>query len=335
MNDTESRSNDEDAIARLLQAAGPREELPQHLKQSWEAGFREALAPVVQRRKRQRRQRVLALCASVALLALVALFRLQPATTVERELRLGQAVGDVLITAPSGQSAAALQDQTLPTGVSLATREKAYLSLVFGEYDLRLNSVSEVRVEADAIHLLGGEIYISNESGRARREPVRGPITVHTPFATVRDIGTQFTVALDAGRVVSTVRRGSIVVNTGDAAHTAEAGTTPRRITVNRQRELSSAEVEPGAWTWIYALSPPFELEGSSAYDFLQWSVSESGRALEFASDSAETYARITTLHGDISGLDPEQALAPVLATTHLRAEPREDNTLLVTLLPR
>ena len=151
----------------------------------------------------------------------------------------------------------------------------------------------------------------------------------------VSDIGTQFTVTLVGEQVMSTVRKGSIVVNTEAAEHIAEAGDNPHRVTVNQRRELSSSDVSAGPWSWIYQLTPEFELEGGSTYDFLRWSVAESGRRLEFATDAAEIYARTTTLHGRLASLDPEQAVAPVLATTHLRAEIRDVNTLRVTLLPR
>ncbi|MCZ6830851.1 MAG: FecR family protein [Gammaproteobacteria bacterium] len=331
MTTTDKNAPEEQDIARLLQAAGRREELPVHLKRSWEASFRKELAPVIERRKWRQHRRVFALCASFVLLALVGLFTLRPPTVLDQEIRVSRVIGEALVTAPTGEEVLARNDQQLEAGSVLITPADAYLSLIFQDYDLRLNSHSQIRIDTDGVHLLAGEIYISNESGRWPREP----IVVHTPYATIRDIGTQFTVALAGDQVISTVRRGSIVVNTGAAEHTAEAGNNPHRITVNQRREVSSSELSAEQWTWIYPLAPVFEIEGSSTYDFLQWSVAESGLKLAFASDSAETYARITTLHGDISSLDPEQAVAPVLSTTHLRVQRSDANTLLVKLLPR
>ena len=331
MTTTDKNGPEEQDIARLLQAAGRREELPEHLKKSWEVSFREALAPIIQRRKWHQRKQVFALCASFVLVALVGLFTLRPATVLDQEMRVSRTIGGALVAAPAGEEVLARNDQQLLAGSVLTTPADAYLSLIFQDYDLRLNSHSQIRIDNDGVRLLAGEIYISNETGREPRQP----IVVYTPYATIRDIGTQFTVALAGEQVISTVRKGSIVVNTEEAEHTAEAGNKPQRITVNRRQELSSSDVGAQPWTWIYQLAPAFKLEGSSAYAFLQWSVAESGRKLAFASDSAETYARITTLHGGISSLDPEQAVAPVLATTHLRAELSDANTLLVQLLPR
>ena len=125
------------------------------------------------------------------------------------------------------------------------------------------------------------------------------------------------------------------MVSTPVTEHIAEATNSARRVSVNREFELSSSAVGGQQWPWIYQLATDFRLEGSTSYDFLQWSVAESGLRLVFASDSAEIYARTTILHGNISSLDPETAVAPVLATTHLRAQPSSEQTLLVRLLPR
>jgi ferric-dicitrate binding protein FerR (iron transport regulator) len=328
---TDNNTPEEQDIARLLKAAGKREELPAHLKMSWEASFREQLAPVIHRRKWRRRKQVLALCASLAFVALASVLALQSPTRPDLDIRVGRTLGGALVAAPASTALPARNGQALEVGSVLTTPAGAHLSVHFQGYDLRLNSHTRIRVEIDGVHLLAGEIYVTNDSGSKSGES----ISVHTPYATVRDIGTQFTVALVGEDVISTVRRGSIVVDTGVAEHTAVADSNPRRVVVNPQRELRVSSVSAEQWSWIYALAPSFELDGSSAYEFLLWSVAETGRELVFASDGAETYARITRLHGTIPELDPEQHLAPVLASTHLQAKFHAENTLLVELLPR
>jgi ferric-dicitrate binding protein FerR (iron transport regulator) len=327
----ENSNSEERDIARLLQAAGRREELPEAVKASWESRFREELEPVIQRRKRRRHYRVLGLCAGVLLFGLVGLLALDPFSPLPAEILVTRALGNTSHTGKTGETGPARPGSRLEVGSLLATADRAYLALQYNGYDLRLNSHSRIRIEAGGVHLLAGEVYVSNETGRGSARA----FAVHTAYATVRDIGTQFTVRLGTGELVTTVRRGSIVINTEGGEHTAEAGGKPRRVSVDQQQTISAADVDAEPWTWIYPLAPAFELDGSSAYDFLRWSVAESGRQLQFARPAAETYSRITTLHGDISKLDPEQAVAPVLATTHLRARVVEGNTLLVSLLPR
>ena len=51
-NDTEHTPEERD-VARLLQAAGRREALPDDIKQRWEQQFRAELAPVISRRRRR------------------------------------------------------------------------------------------------------------------------------------------------------------------------------------------------------------------------------------------------------------------------------------------
>ena len=85
------------------------------------------------------------------------------------------------------------------------------------------------------------------------------------------------------------------------------------------------------SWDWIYKVSPGFETAGRSAYEFLRWSVAESGRELEFASEDVEIAARLAILSpADISGFDPDAAVDTVLkATSDLIAE-REGNILRI-----
>lgn len=328
---TENNSPEERDIARLLKAAGRREELPQQLKDAWEVHFREEMAPIIQNRRWRQRKQVFALCASFTLVALIGLLSLKPTGEAKPDIQVSRVIGGALLTSPDGTTAEARSGQALAPHSVLTTPPDTLLSLDFQHYDLRLNSGSKLRVDDDGVHLLAGEIYISNESERTTQES----ITVHTAYATIWDIGTQFTVALYDDRVVSIVRKGSIVIETAETQHTAQAQGSPQRVSVNRHHELSSGDVEAEPWRWIYSLASGFELEGSNAYDFLRWSVRETGRSLVFASSSAEIYARTTTLHGALASLDPEQAVAPVLATTHLRASYSDTNTLRVELLPR
>ena len=77
-NDTDAMTDEQD-IARLLQAAGRREALPNDMKQRWEEQFRAELAPVISRRRNRRRTYLSAMAASVALIALGLLFYSNPA----------------------------------------------------------------------------------------------------------------------------------------------------------------------------------------------------------------------------------------------------------------
>jgi hypothetical protein len=69
-------------------------------------------------------------------------------------------------------------------------------------------------------------------------------------------------------------------------------------------------------WAWVVALAHPFDLEGRSLRDFLDWITRENGWQLRFADAAVEEKARTTILHGSIKGLTPGEALAAVLPTS-------------------
>jgi|GEM_PF-3406351 len=66
MDTLEQQDRDEQDIARLLRAVGPRRELPQALRPQWETTFRAELQRVLERRKRLRNTVLIGSCASVA-----------------------------------------------------------------------------------------------------------------------------------------------------------------------------------------------------------------------------------------------------------------------------
>ena len=329
----EKMSPEERDVARLLRAIGPRETMPEELKARWERQFRKELQPVLQKR-RARRYTAMGLIASVVAVGLVTALGWQAPREAAPRIEVVSVSGDSRVT-QTGHSARALRTgQSLSVEETIATGEGSFAALNYGGYDLRLNSGTQLQFAKGGISLESGKIYISNEAGGAER---RG-ITVLTPFGSVEDIGTQFTVNVHALGAVSTVRRGTIVVSTGDEHVRAQAAAgSARQISFDSTQlvQLSDGPASGPDWEWIYNSSPGFVLEGQTVAAFLQWSSRESGMHLKYTTESAEIYARTTILHGDIMDLNPDQAVEPVLAGTHLEARRKPDNTLHITLQRR
>ena len=65
-------------------------------------------------------------------------------------------------------------------------------------------------------------------------------------------------------------------------------------------------------------LSAGFSLEDRTLSDFLVWVSTETGRKLVYVTPNVQRSAAGIILHGSISGMDPELALAAVIATTDL-----------------
>ena len=192
-----------------------------------------------------------------------------------------------------------------------------------GQVALRLASGGSLRVGprsavvltgADAAELVNGVLYFDSERGRTGTE-----FNVTTELGTIRDVGTQFVVRLDADRTALDVgvRQGRIVLATERASGTAESG--ERLIAA---RDAPAIRREPmatfgGDWEWTETVAPPFDVDGRTVSEFLAWFAQQTGRTVVFASSAAERLARETRLSGSID-LEPLQELSAVLALTDL-----------------
>lgn len=331
MNKPDQTDRDEQDIARLLRAAGPRQELPAQLKAQWEDKFRAELQPTLDRRRQSRSRMLMSMCAGLAVVAVATWFALPKPGPAQPEIRITHASGAYQLQHDAGDSNSNLREgQQLAPGSTITTGGDGFVAVDFNGYDLRLNHNSSVTLESLRIRALAGSLYVSNEQAATSVKQ----LLIDTPHGSIRDIGTQFTVTLHPGETITTVRRGAVLIDTDGAQLQATAlPNSAAQVSVNDRRQMREARV-PGNgrhWNWIYQGTQPFELEGKSAYEFLQWSVAESGLQLQFASTGAEIHASTTLLHGDFGELNPQQAVSPVLATTDLEAK-RVGNKLVVSL---
>ena len=324
-NDTKHTPEEQD-VARLLYAAGRRQEMPDDIKQRWEQQFRAQLAPVLHRRRKRHWTSLSALAASVALIALGLLFYNNTAVD-GHTLQILAVSGNGWADAGADDLRFATPGQHLKPGTTVVTGEDSRMAVNWGGYDVRLNASSRLQLFRDHMALLEGEVYVSDEG----RHIGKVQMTIKTALATIADIGTQFTVRIDPGEVISTVRRGVITVTTANqqVSVAASAGMS-QQVTVNRDLHIAQGTGDSD-WDWIYPVSSGFETEGQSVYHFLQWSVGESGKELQFATQDAEISARLAILSAaDISSLDPEQAVNAVLASTRFIARREEPGVLLI-----
>jgi hypothetical protein len=332
MTDENTPGADDDDVARLLRAAGPREQLPVDMQQRWEARFRSELQLVLlARRKPDRRRWFMGLCASLALLLGAFVLTRTPAPETALAVRISHASGRSQMLAPGAGAQTLATGQIVLPGTHINTGADGLVAIRYGAYDLRLNRHTRLLVESDRLVLESGELYASNYGSARSAQMLR----INTAQATIRDIGTQFIVIAYPDRTVTTVRRGAVLVDTGrEEIHARPQPGSAARLTIDRAHAVLREQVAPdgAGWHWIYLGGTSFRLEGKTVNEFLEWSVGESGLRLEYASHGAELMARSTRLHGKLNGLNPEQAVQPVLASTDLVAERTPDNTLRVTV---
>lgn len=331
----EPAPDDDVTIGRLLRASGGREQpasdLQRHVRAAVHAEWR---ATVAQRgRARQR----LWLAAAAAVLGLVAgLWVMQ-----ERLAAPGVVVASVsrvagTVSAQSQSSIAWLSgDQSRMVQAQQQMRAHEILQTghdgragltVDGAVSLRLDHDTRIAfVEANRIEVLQGAVYVD-----AGVTPVaRKSLLLDTPAGAVRHVGTQYEVrVLRTGTRIS-VREGRVELSDRSGATERLAAGEQLLVTRDGTRSRSGTASHDLQWSWIAEVAPPFDIEGRSLSDFLDWVARETGRKLVFADPASETEATAAILHGSVATLSPDEALQVVLPTTRLRGRVSAGNLLI------
>ncbi len=319
---------DEEAMARLLRAAGPRAEVPQDVEsrvyanvmKEWQASTQSPdgarVYDIVHQSWKRDAARAIAKrwmlpIALAASAALVAIFMSQP------EPPLPVAVGTVakVVSPATGGSAYVLGD-AIYVGMTVATGEDEGLSFLLARNEsLRLAENSTLRIDAsDQFTLLTGRVYADTGEFVYRD----GGLRIDTPLGAVTDIGTQFSVSMHDGLLDVAVREGRVDIRSDSHKYVAMSG---ERVTLEQQGEpqVSSLALTDDYWNWTTDLAPTFDIEGRSLMDFLKWAARESGRMLFFEDSELRMVAMRTDLHGSIAGFSPLDAIESVLSTTAFR----------------
>jgi ferric-dicitrate binding protein FerR (iron transport regulator) len=169
---------------------------------------------------------------------------------------------------------------------------------------VRFDAIDEVTVTSGRIYADSGA-SIDNERS----------ITIHTDLGSATDIGTQFAVVYLDGKMSIAVREGSVDVSDHRGTYTAQAGD---RLTLRPDSEVAFEKIplSDPSWNWAVELAPAFDIENRPLMDFLKWAARETGKELVFESDRVRAAARITRLHGSVTGFSPSEALDAVRPTT-------------------
>lgn len=318
--------NHDDQIGDLLRLAGPREavaaERALRVKSAVHAQWQQ------QTRARSRNTTIgwsLAALAAAAVLVLgvrvVRLFDTSPVGPVVTVATLGEVSGGARLfqfgVPGAFDPARAKAGDTVRAGSVVDTQAdgRASLSLASG-ISVRLDGKTRLRLlSASTLVLDEGAIYVDSGGGTAGTG-----LEVHTPLGVARDVGTRFEVRLTASSVTVRVRDGLVELKRGREAHEAKAG---EELTVSGNESVMRRQVpvDGPEWDWTTALAPPFEIEGRSLRDFLEWIANENDWRLAFSDTTIERKSSTTILHGSIQGLTAREALAAVLPTSGVEHE--------------
>ncbi len=314
-------TSERDAIARLLQIAGPRPRAPlatrERVRRAVHQQWRDDLA-------RRRRRRFVVRGAGLAAMAAALALAFGLVQRAERLEPAAPAVEVATLTAASGPGVT-LHDEAganrmLRPGDVISSRgwletgrgTRAAVELVGGG-SLRLDRSTRLRfLTADTVGLESGAIYF--DSGQGPGESAA--LTVETDWGDVEDIGTQFEVRTSDGLRIR-VREGRINLDRQGRVYEAEAG-TELHLSPGGSLSRRSVPLFGPEWDWVLEVAKPFELDGQPLDSFLTWVSRETGRKVRFADLTLAEEAPTVRLHGSIAGLRPDEALEAVLPTCGL-----------------
>jgi len=303
-----------DPLEKLIKYAGRRESVdPQRIERVEQQLTRHWHQLIQNRQAAARRRRVTVFGSGLA----VAASLVMAVILLPRILTQSLVVAHVATTIGAVESGARGEPLTkLAVGTELlagsvlesADSAGAALELLSG-HNLRIAAASRLRIETNAIVLDRGHIYLdSGPDGSST------PITVRSTLATVREIGTQYQVHLQADGLEVSVREGIVNLERDSGIVMARAGEFLRL----EQDGSVSREAIPQYgehWRWISQLAPALDINDRTVAEFLEWLSRENGWRVIFATASLQRDAQSIQISGSIDGLNAEEALASVMAT--------------------
>lgn len=298
----------EDALARLLQEAGPRPtidaERADRVRQAVHAQWIETTRP--EPRRRHIGRWLIAAAAAASLLTMMRWSAREsapaPASSIVAVGTIETVRGALLASErPAGPGDTVLTGSWLETGANA----RAGVRLASGP-SLRLDVATRVRVESPTVFTLErGAVYV--DSGESEV-----PLTIRTPLGLARDIGTQFEVRLRGDDVLVRVREGIVELERGERTYQASAG-NELRLKPAGDIELGTVLPYAPQWDWITRTAPPFELDGTTLDIFLRWVSREQGLTVHFEDEALETDLDTILLEGPVLNIVPRAALDTVL----------------------
>jgi hypothetical protein len=244
-----------------------------------------------------------------------------PDIEVERIASIQKSFGAIYVLGEQSQLTLIDDLQTIQSGQTIITGDDAGIALAWGRGgSLRLDKNTRVEFrDDDTLYLKGGQVYFDSTPSQLVAGISAGSITafeVETDFGLVTHIGTQFITAVDGGELKVTVREGQVDV--AGQYHDYRAAKGEQVSFVGRRQPVKTNFPEYGsAWDWVGATSPPINVDGKSAHEFLLWAGRELGREVVYSNAVVEQELRKAKLHGDINSA-PADALKMRMATADI-----------------
>ena len=144
VNDRAEIEREEQNLARVLRAAGRRQDIPADMKQRWENSFRTELEAQLEKRSKRRRNILVALCAGIAVVATSYFLNIQAPTRHSTPIEVATVRGDAHYRSQAGEAAELRVGQKISAGSEIATGPSGFAALYYRGYDLRINHGTRV-----------------------------------------------------------------------------------------------------------------------------------------------------------------------------------------------
>ncbi|MEQ9450237.1 MAG: FecR family protein [Pseudomonadales bacterium] len=311
MNDND-RNND--LIGRLLNYSGALPKDNEETKQAAKARLERVwLESVAQQRALQRQSRLVRFAAAaIVVMAVVGLVRnvtLQPepvalATIVQQT--------GVNFTGGDDSATSVFADELVRT----AHQGTLTLMLNNGTVILLDDSTTLTLQGPEQISLLGGRVYVDSPG-------MDSNVIIDTSWGTVRDIGTQFELDVNAHRMQAALREGSIQMSLFGSAEPIVAGAADGRgdvVRVDAATMQVSKDTRPTTspkWDWTRSMVPAFPAGRHSFAAVIAWVARQTGREVSYSRHILETEAQNEIVDWpSIAATGAEATVAQLVETT-------------------
>ena len=307
--DIDAEARRDDTVAKLMNLAGPRADIPADLEERVHENVRQEWSRSTNRNKAM----LWAIPTALAATLLIAF-----AINTRAPESLQQSLGSIAHVANASnlfKSDFIVGDDVYAGDLVETDADRGISISLVGDISLRIAAGTSIRFDqADEFTLVRGKVY-ADSGDRIYRDR---HITVHTANGSATDIGTQFSVVYDDHRMSVAVREGRVDVASDNSSYTAQAGD---RMTVQPGADVEFDQVTPydASWHWATSLAPSFDIENRTLMEFLKWASRETGKTLVFSSDDVRMAAMRTEIFGSILNFTPSEAIDSVLSTTQFR----------------
>jgi ferric-dicitrate binding protein FerR (iron transport regulator) len=318
-----------DPMEELFRHATARRRPPASDEQAIRAALHSQWQEMTGRRRRRKLLYAFAAVASLVLTVLVGAQLMKNAEPPVEAIRLAsieKVQGSVFVHSDGdGPVGRAEKAGLLWSGQQIVTGLESRLALRWRDgAGVRLDQNSEIRLgPAGEIRLVSGQVYVDSNSAPQSVSS----LVILTPAGPVRHLGTQYLAQVDTAKTSLSVREGQVALEVEGVDIVMAPG---EQLVVDRSGSRSRQVISTHGdlWEWAQELAPPFELDGRSLADFLDFVGRETGRTITYASVQAEQTAMKTRLRGSVE-IAPGRALDAVLQTTDLVSELTGDMILV------